>query len=161
MDSLTLNDRPGAIYDMEETDMFLNNRPRRAAATTDSREANSLKVSNLWKSCTKHCVTQNSKKLSSSSTKSDFALPSSNGNMLFAYFPRLLSASCSFLALLTLLPWIWMWCVPPKRRLTFTGLHSVLSVICPDWTIYDLKRSLNCIGYISLPLYKRYLWLRN
>jgi hypothetical protein len=28
---------------------------------------------------------------------------------------------------LTLRPWIWRWHVPPKRRLTFNGLHGVIS----------------------------------
>jgi hypothetical protein len=32
-----------------------------------------------------------------------------------------------FLAGLILWPWRWKWCVPPKRQLTFSWLHSVIS----------------------------------
>jgi hypothetical protein len=40
---------------------------------------------------------------------------------------RLLRASRSFLAWIILLPWRERWHVPPKRRLTFNGLHGVMS----------------------------------
>jgi hypothetical protein len=36
-----------------------------------------------------------------------------------------LSASCQFLAWLTLRPWRWKWHIPPERWLTFSELHSV------------------------------------
>jgi hypothetical protein len=39
----------------------------------------------------------------------------------------LLSASCWFLSWNTLAPWRWRRHVPPKRRLTFNGLHGVIS----------------------------------
>jgi hypothetical protein len=42
MDSLALNDRLEAIYDMEEFGTFQKNMPHRTAATRDNREANSL-----------------------------------------------------------------------------------------------------------------------
>jgi hypothetical protein len=47
--------------------------------------------------------------------------------------PCLLSASCCFLACLTLHPWGWRRHVPRKRRLTLNGLHGVISqeiVLC-------------------------------
>jgi hypothetical protein len=39
----------------------------------------------------------------------------------------LLFASCWFLAWLILRPWRWRRCFPPNHRLTFTGLHGVIS----------------------------------
>jgi hypothetical protein len=39
----------------------------------------------------------------------------------------LLPASCWFLTWLTLRPWRWRQYVPPKRWLTFIGLHGVIS----------------------------------
>jgi hypothetical protein len=42
MDSLSLNDRPETIYNMDETGMPLNNRPPRVVAARGSREVNSL-----------------------------------------------------------------------------------------------------------------------
>jgi hypothetical protein len=39
----------------------------------------------------------------------------------------LLPASCWFLAWLILWPWRWRWYIPPKCRLTFSGLHSIIS----------------------------------
>jgi hypothetical protein len=37
----------------------------------------------------------------------------------------LLSASCCFLAWLTLIPWRWTWCTPPTNSSTFTELHDI------------------------------------
>jgi hypothetical protein len=39
----------------------------------------------------------------------------------------LLSASCWFLAWLTLQPWRMKWHISPKHHLTFNGLHSIIS----------------------------------
>jgi hypothetical protein len=46
------------------------------------------------------------------------------------------SSASRFLAWFTCIPWWWRWCVPPKRRLDLTGLHSVIS----QKNIFSVKR---------------------
>jgi hypothetical protein len=49
-----------------------------------------------------------------------------------------------FLAWLILQPWRWRRHVPPKRRLTFNGLHGVLSQKIQSFTVYPVWGRLWC-----------------
>jgi hypothetical protein len=55
--------------------------------------------------------------------RKDLSTPSSGSKSML----RLLPASCWFLAWLILLPWRWRRHVPQKRRLTFSGLHCIIT----------------------------------
>jgi hypothetical protein len=65
----------------------------------------------------------------------------------FGELPCLLPASCFFLSWLTCRSLRWTWYVPPKHRLTFTGLHDVSLKI--EFFIATDVRTSNSILFLS------------
>jgi hypothetical protein len=56
----------------------------------------------------------------------------------------LLLASCSFLAWLTLQPWRRRWYIPPKHRLTFTGLRTTERLKKTEVSVLNSSLPFSC-----------------